>query len=553
MAEKLLGTKYNEYDLTGIENPYYQNVRLMDDIELTEVAEEIREFLLKKWVEDKQPLGGGKKSDEQIVSDFRSLINLDTNSILKKDFHDFENVLKYFGKAPSGINQYFPEMLDTKISLGNKATSVMDVIKDKDVFKKFFQSIVFNDRMYAFTMWYGWGKGKWTEDCKISDIIPDETLELLGDVAMKYSDTINNTIINRYDGYKLPLFFEKDNVYYKLDMEGCSKNSTTKKVRYLTSEDNPLLFENQYKSNMKIFPQITQSFRLGGGSQPVSNFSAGITKFLILNGFENSMKNNLIENDTFVVLDTSTGWSGRLVGLLSCYTQIRKMYKDVKNHELRVVYLTTDPNEEIHDRYNVIINDWFNTIEPDVDKSKFKMFKSLYGSETPEFLNFCKDILIKLKVSGCNMGLTSPPYFNRERYNDNGNKETNQSWGKHGSNYKEWSTDFLRPTISNISELVVDGGIFFMNIADLKSGSGKLPLEQDTIDYGKEFGFKCSKENEDVFKMMMATMTGNNQNLDTGGKPNNSVEIEDGLDKNGNRKSKYQKYEPIFIMRKMKK
>lgn len=531
-VKKLLGTKYNEYDITDLNdvNPYYQDIRKMNETQRKETAEKIRKKLFEKWDVNRQPLGGGKKTDEQIIKDFKSLTTLDHRSILDFDHKGTENVLRYFGKAPSGINQYFPEMLDTPISLGRKSISVMDVIKDKDTFQKFFESIVYKDRMYAFTMWYGGNKAN-----NFFEAVPQETLDLLGeDIPNDYS--VDSTDVDkRFKGYKLPLYFyhEDSDLYYKLDMNGYkSHDIKTAQIKYVPCD------KKDYDNNMRIFPNITQSFRLGGGSQPVSNFSAGIAHFLIVHTFENSI--DLIENDTFVVLDTSSGWAGRMVGLLSCYTKMRDFYKEKTNKELTVAYLTTDPNEEIADRYEVIRKDWFSQIEPNADSTHFHLLKSLYGSETPEFLNFCKTELKKLNVKGCTMGLTSPPYFNREQYS----KGTTQSYMKYGSTYESWSEGFLKPTINIISQLMVEGGVFYMNIANINT-SKELPLEEDTIKYGTEYGFSCSKSDNDVFKMLMSTMVGNNKSSKgTGSQPKNSVELPPY--------GKLQKFEPIFKLKKIK-
>lgn len=521
METKLLKTLYNEYDISNIPNPYYQDVRLMSDEEIDRTAEEIRLALLKNWTDKKQPLGGGRKTDEQIISDFKRLTTLDVNTILTEDAEGNKNILKYFGKLPSGLNQYFPEMLDTPIALGNKSISVLDVIKGKDVFLKFFKSIVVNDRMYSFTNWAS------------TDKIPQSVRDLLGDkIPNEYSGTENDKnnpgTKREFRGYKLPFYFKKDDKYYKL-----IKKDDNTPIRYEESN------EKNYQT-MRLFPQITQSFRLGGGSQPVSNFNAGIARYIILNGFQHSLDNNLIENDFFVVLDPSTGWGGRLLGLLSCYSQMRKKYEEKTGKQLHVVYLTTDPNLEITDRYKKIVDDWFEHIEIDKDKDKkyFHIQNDISGSETPEFYNFCKKRIDKMGISGVNMGLTSPPYFNREMYS----KDPGQSCVKYGSSYESWTQGFLRPTVENISKLLRTNGIFYMNIANLNAGSKVLPLEGDTIKYGQEFSLDCDKNK--VLKMLMSTMTGNNKNKETGGKPLNNVDVKiDG-------KVKGQKFEPIFLLRK---
>lgn len=507
-----LRTKYNDYDLSDLKNPTYQEIRVMSEDEMNKVAEEIRLGLLQKWTDKKQPLGGGKKTDEQIVKDFRSLSKFDDSVTLISDEEGNRNVVKFFSKQPSGINQYFPEMLDTPISLGNKHKSVMDVIKSTEDFQKFFRSIVYTDRMYSFTMWYD------------SKYISKETFDLLGDkIPYQYKDDKNKDESKRFDGWKLPFFFknEKDGSYWKLENKSEKTNSN-----YIASS------EKEYENNMRIFPQITQSFRLGGGSQPVSNFSAGAARFLIRKGFENAMEKGIIEKDKFVVLDPSTGWAGRMVGLLSIHSELRRIYRDRTGRDLTVIYLTTDPNEEIKDRYSDILEDWFSVIEPTADKKYFYMFKDISGSETYEFLQFCKTRLLEWGLKGVTMGLTSPPYFNRERYS----KDENQSWVKYGTSYESWSKGFLKPTVENISQLLLKNGMFFMNIANINHNSKSLPLEQDTKEYADEYWCSC---NENKFKMLMSTMTGNNKDAKgTGGKPANSVKLAEG----------WRKFEPIFIL-----
>lgn len=528
---KKLRTKYNDYDISDLPVVYYQDVRMMSEVDINSTAEQVRLKLLEKWENNRQPLGGGKKSDDQIIKDFRSLSQFPDEQTLISDSDGNRNVIKFFGKQPSGINQYFPEMLDTPIALGNKASSVMDVIKDSLVFQKFFRSVVYTDRMYSFTQWYGWtdeNVGK-----SIDDIIPDETMKLLGDkIPYKFSNTEAKNIKSRYDGYKLPFYFKDGDKYYKLDRVNLNFKEGLKdgfnKAIYIEST------QKEYESNMKLFPNITQSFRLGGGSQPVSNFSAGAARFLIRKGFENAMEKGIIEKDTFVVLDPSTGWAGRMVGLLSIHSELRRIYKEKTGNELTVVYLTTDPNEEIKDRYSDIYDDWFNVIEPTADRKYFLMFNAIYGSETPEFLHFCKTKLLELKygLKGVTMGLTSPPYFNREMYS----KDQNQSWVKYGSSYESWSKGFLKPTISNISELLLKDGIFFMNIANINYNGKNLPLEENTKDYADEFSCSCR---DNVYKMLMSTMVGNNKDSKgTGGQAKNSVRINEGL----------RKFEPIFIL-----
>jgi hypothetical protein len=263
---KLLRTKYNDYNTDDLPIVYYQDVKMMSDDERNDVAEKIRLKLLEKWEKNGQPLGGGKKTDERIVKDFRELMKYNDDSTLISGYDDkdvekkeFSNVLKFFGKQPSGINQYFPEMLDTPISIGSKPSSVMDVIRDTKKFQDFFFSIVWKDRMYSFTQWYGWSNNENENVGKpIEDMIPNRVMELLGDkVPYEYSDLKNKEMKNRFHGYKLPFYFKKDDKYYKLNKE----ESDFKKGLndgFVPAKYSECSYK-EYESNMKIFPNITQS------------------------------------------------------------------------------------------------------------------------------------------------------------------------------------------------------------------------------------------------------------------------------------------------------
>ena len=60
------------------------------------------------------------------------------------------------------------------------------------------------------------------------------------------------------------------------------------------------------------------------------------------------------------------------------------------------------------------------------------------GSQTPEFLDYCKDTLKLYGLSGVNVALTSPPYFDREKYD--GDRQSYKDY----PTYPEWTTGFLK-------------------------------------------------------------------------------------------------------------
>ena len=162
--EKLLHVSYEEYDFSSILNPYYEDLRTLFIRETLKLdksvwkkmdknsafllfAEKLQLELLKNWNEKHQPLGGGRKTSEKIISELKRFKDIDPSTILMSDDSGQMNVLNTGKRLTSGINQYFHEMMDTPTASGK---SPMDVIKDKDVFIDFLVKVIVNDRMHLF-------------------------------------------------------------------------------------------------------------------------------------------------------------------------------------------------------------------------------------------------------------------------------------------------------------------------------------------------------------------------------------------------------------------
>lgn len=284
--------------------------------------------------------------------------------------------------------------------------------------------------------------------------------------------------------------------------------------------------KNQKKSEkMRMFPACWQGFRMGGGSQPVTNFPSIVAKFIVTTMYELWMKlYGGFKKDTYVIIDGSSGWGGRMVGILASYTDLRNRYRKETGRELTICYLTTDPHKKIDYRFPLIVDDWFNQVEPEVNRTYFKLRKAKFGSQTKEFFDFCKQHLSDLGVEGGHLSLTSPPYFNREKYS----KDKGQCCELF-KNYESYRDGFLRPSIQNIYDLLLPTGRFFFNIADLKDGKKVHPLQKNSTDFAVESGFKWVN----TYKMLLKS---------SGKGCINQVMIKG--------KEKPRKYEPIFVLEK---
>ena len=277
------------------------------------------------------------------------------------------------------------------------------------------------------------------------------------------------------------------------------------------------------KEQKRLFPTCLPAFRMGGGSQPVSNFPAIVSKFIVTEMFNQWMAlHGEFSKDTYVILDGSTGWGGRLVGILGSYTDLRNLYRSITGRELTICYITTDPHVKVHYRFDLIIDDWFKQIEPDVDRQHFKFRKAKGGSETKRFYNFCKRKMTELGVEGGQLSLTSPPYFNREKYST----DKAQCCVKF-QKYESYRDGFLKPSIKNISNLLLPEGRFYFNIANLKEGKKIYPLEANSLRFSEEFGFNCIR----TYMMLLSS---------SGKGSINQVVVNE----------KTRKYEPIFVLEK---
>lgn len=154
-----------------------------------------------------------------------------------------------------------------------------------------------------------------------------------------------------------------------------------------------------------------------------------------------------------VVLDTSTGYGGRLVGFLASGFAGR--------------YIGIDPNTATHDG---------NT----------RMATELGFSDAIELYNLPAEDVPHDTVRGrCDFAFTSPPYFAKEHYSD----EPTQSWRRYGTG-DAWRHGFLQPMLTLQFAALKSGAYAAVNIADVKLRNQTYPLERWTVEDGKAAGFE---------------------------------------------------------------
>ena len=144
-------SKFSEYKSN---TTYHQLLGLTDD-EFNDWARLIRKEIVDAWDIDGQPPVKGK-DEAGIISHLGKLKKDECNFFIKDDDDDESlGILKNFNKSQSVVNQFFPTMLKTRISIGESAdggTSIYDYFAEdslEDGFIKTMARAVKRDSMYA--------------------------------------------------------------------------------------------------------------------------------------------------------------------------------------------------------------------------------------------------------------------------------------------------------------------------------------------------------------------------------------------------------------------
>jgi len=481
-------------------NITFEELLWKDDTQTTQWIDELREFVIYEWDTMGVPPTIGQNTDK-IKKNFRKLrdypLHQGKKQFLTKDEDTGKfDVIQNYNKFGSGVNQFFPTMLKTKIGTKKNATSIYDyfTIDYRDSFHKIIRRTFKRDSMYS------WSRCVESNGSGIEWIQKNQS---------------KNFFIVRQSKEKNPthLVLSSDEIRGLFDVDLIDESHITnlKSLDTLTDEKFTY-FIRVFNLGQKIFPAGIQAFRLGLG-QPAVNFPPLTARYLYEKYTEH------ISQDVLNVYDPSAGWGGRILGAMSSLKRIH--------------YIGTDPNTDNFidelgiSRYEYVAS-FFNSevleTNPfwEEDKNTYHLFQD--GSEfignNPDFQTYKGNL---------DLVFSSPPYFDREKYSE----DEEQSY-KLYPKYDSWRDGFLNPTLTNAYESLREDRYLLWNIADIKIGKDKYhPLEQDSIDVIESLG----GEYQGKLKMLMTSMVGVDQS-----KVKNSVKV------NGT----YLKYEPIFIFYKPK-
>lgn len=215
----------------------------------------------------------------------------------------------------------------------------------------------------------------------------------------------------------------------------------------------------------------------------------------------------LPKNSPGIVVDPCAGWGGRLLGSLAV------------NRKTHVHYYGVDPEFRNKEAYEGLRHRAITWLERDRTGPRDATF----------FFEPFED-WIKLKAAQSLMGkadlvITSPPYFGAENYNP---KNPRQSANRY-TQYPKWRESFFRVVVEGAYKLLKPGGVFVLNIADVKEAP---KLERDARKLAYEAGFASAG----FYKLAMSI----------GPTLRKAKSIRHVLVVNG----KQFKYEPVFVFRK---
>ena len=535
-------SKFSEFK----SNTTYHELLSKTDEQFVEWARLLRKEVTEQWDERGTPPVIGKNK-EGIVKSFKKLKSNPADYWEKDLSGDEESlgIIQNFNKDASVVNQFFPTMLKTKISIGKSADgglSIYDHFSDptmEDKFVNIMKRAVKRDSMYSWSrsivdkkdenpFWNGQSGVQFIKDVHDGKVFKGKYKDLGIVLAKVKTSTLDNygTFNEQYQGFgNLYLTAAEVNGLVATGYLNKTQISNLGDIVESITSDSGKVTEYRYlirwyNKTDGIFPKILQVFRLSCG-QPAVNFPALTAKWI----YEN-YTNHIDTDEPLHIYDSSSGWGGRIIGAMSSRKKVHYVGTDPNPDNFidelgisRYEYVANFYNDNCVDDFSDKLTTFF-----DVEKqgNTFEVFQD--GSEliqnNPKFQKY------KGKLD---IAFTSPPYFNREQYS----QDENQSFKAYGE-YEDWRDNFLRPTLTTIYEYLKNDRYILWNIADIKIGKSiYYPLEQDSIDILTELG--C--EYKGKLKMLMTRMVG----LD----PSKSG-IKNSVEHNG----KQYKFEPIFVFHK---
>ncbi len=209
-----------------------------------------------------------------------------------------------------------------------------------------------------------------------------------------------------------------------------------------------LALRMEYEKNLSLGLSLS-CINIVRATQACANFRPAFARYLI---------ESYGQGAEDVVLDTSTGYGGRLVGFIA----------SKRSH-----YIGIDPNTQTY-------------------HGNLSLLNALGLSAKATLINLpAEDVKPSEIKKRAHVAVTSPPYFRKEHYSE----DNTQSWKRYDTAEK-WQAGFLEPMFKLQHKILHGGCLSVVNIADINIKKKKVPLVDMAVEAGKKAGFKLKGINK---------------------------------------------------------
>jgi len=484
--KKVVQPKQKPFKLPYSKNPFvesklnitFHEINQMNSSDFRDYALNIRNDLKKIWIENGIPPYIGKPY-KKVIKDFQILYTKDL-SLLERVSNDnnYEYIIENNWREGSTCNQFFPQIHKVQVDelslwdliIGNSENSKID--KSIEIrWMKMLRRGLKDDYLYEFSKRF----------------------------------TNRNEVITSDKGFVIHKRKEKENLTFtKKELFQLLKNGILKKYHLNNIEKDFIDYDNfeirWYEPHLKIFNNLIHILRVSNSNTPV-NFHPSVAKFLY--------EKYLPKKGNHIVLDTSSGFGGRLLGSLLSQRNIHYIGFDVNSS----LYSPTDSYNSLGEFVYTHITTKNSFSVHQVSSTKMGTIKGFNNH-----------------IGKVDLILTSPPYFSKERYSN----DKEQSFIQYPT-YQKWLNGYLKKTFELGFKSLKIGGYCLINISDINFGNKYLPLELDTINILEECGFQYEYQ----IGMKMKRFIG----IDTSNVMNRWWDEEN---------DSWKKVEPILVFRKKK-
>ena len=482
-------------------NKTFEEILWMTNREFRDWLSELRTVVVDLWDSYDTPPTTGL-DEKEIIEQFEQIETFPVAAFLKDQLgKPNQKVILNTYSIGSAANQWFPTMMKTRINTSsdiNAGISIYDLFKEDELFNSMFKNA---KRYFKLDSSYNYS---YAVPVQAADIKKYLFCCKTGRQWISKFESQGKKLRRKYDYWLSP---------WKEDAKYSGYNKNLRDTKYLTinrAQINKLKIPKQckvalisnkkantfrirvFEKGQKLFPTGFQAFKVSM-AQSASNFPPLTAKFI----YERYLEK--LGTEKGVIWDPSAGWGGRILGAMGV------------NRQFSIHYIGTDPNTD-HDTNNGRtkyheLADFYNAVRTGEKRGTKRRRRPSTAPNTYEIYQCGSEEMHRQKEfkkyrEKIDIVFTSPPYFSKELYSE----DPEQSARKFDQ-YEAWRDGFLRPTLETAVKWLRPGGYLVWNIADIRLGKRKLPLEDDSCRILKDLGMI----RVEVLKMALANMPGANR------------------------------------------